>query len=118
MHAARSVEMVQLLLDQKADHGFYDHLDHQPLYCYAVRDAGRGHAGGSAAVHGVEVNSIASMPWEICRSMKLRAKRKIATLGKAWRRCVGTFRSICRCIFGVGGGKDQSGGIIDGRLLV
>jgi ankyrin repeat protein len=38
MHAARSAEMVQLLLDYNADPDFPDHLHFAPIYWYTVRN--------------------------------------------------------------------------------
>jgi hypothetical protein len=38
MHAARSAEMVQLLLDHDADPDFDDDFERRPLHWYAIRD--------------------------------------------------------------------------------
>jgi hypothetical protein len=56
MHAARSAEMVQLLLDHNADPDFDDENGRRPLHCYAIRDDID--AMQAILQHGAEVNPI------------------------------------------------------------
>jgi ankyrin repeat protein len=56
MHAARSAEMVQLLLDHDADPDFHSDMDDRPLHWYAIRDDTA--AMRAILQHGVEVNPI------------------------------------------------------------
>jgi ankyrin repeat protein len=58
LHAARSAEMVQLLLDHNADPHFRDETERQPLHWYAMRD----NIAAMRAIlqHGAEVNPIGS----------------------------------------------------------
>jgi ankyrin repeat protein len=56
MHAARSPEMAQLLLDHNADPDLYDDIGRPPLHWYAIRD----NIAAARAIlqHGAEVNPI------------------------------------------------------------
>jgi hypothetical protein len=55
IHAARSAEMVDLLLDHNADPEWGDDIDRRPLHLYARRDDIR--AMGAILQHGAEVNA-------------------------------------------------------------
>jgi ankyrin repeat protein len=58
MHAARSAEMVQLLLDHNTDPNWEDDRGRRPLHWYAIRDDIS--AMRAILQHGVEVNGIGS----------------------------------------------------------
>jgi ankyrin repeat protein len=54
MHAARSAEMVQLLLGHDADPDFDDDIERRPLHWYAIRDSIT--AMRAILQHGAEMN--------------------------------------------------------------
>jgi ankyrin repeat protein len=74
MHAARSPEMVQLLLDYRADLNFMDDVGYGPLHWYAIRNDVA--AMRAILQHGAEVNPI----WTSEKPLHEAAQRNVETV--------------------------------------